>query len=151
MTLHQLDAQEDHGMIYAQSDFAWPHRATGDDLYTRAGALAGDMLVELLPKLQQGPLRGVPQDDRLASRAPRPKPEDAYVEPWEWECEHLVDFACGAGFFRTPWMRLGEDIFFMRTGVGAEVGRRMPGQYLLQGSQLTVQCKDGLAHLEIQV
>ncbi len=151
VTLHALDEREDHGPIYAQESFVWGHRQSGADIYAIAGELAGRMLAQLLARARLGGLTAMPQDHLRASRAPRPKPEDAFVEPSTWRCEALVDFACGAPFFRAPWLRLGEDTFFVRCGIAAEPGRNIPGHYVLQGSTLVVQCKDGLAHLEIQV
>ncbi|HET6343843.1 MAG TPA: formyltransferase family protein [Myxococcota bacterium] len=150
LTLHGIDAREDHGPIYAQEPFVLPPRATGEALYGVAGELAGRMLVAALGRAAVGGLVGVPQDEGRASRAPRPKPEDARVEPLAWTCAHLLDFACGAPYFHTPWLPLGPDIFHVRRGLRAEPGIRIPAEYVLQGSTLVVQCKDGLAHLEIQ-
>ncbi len=151
VTLHALDRHEDHGPIHAQRAFPLPRRVTGDWIYDQAGRLAGQMLAELLPRAASGPLPSVPQDDAAADRAPRPVAEDLEVVPLEWGCEHLVDFACGAPFFRAPWLRLGPDTFHVRTGLRAEPGRQLPAQYVLQGEVLVVQCRDGAAHLEIQI
>lgn len=150
MTLHGLDTLEDHGPIYAQQPLVLPPRATGEALYNVAGTLAGRMLAQLLTGAALGELVGTPQDHTQASRAPRPKPEDLYVEPQEWACEHLVNFACAAPYFRAPWLRLGEDTFYVRAGVAAEPGAAIPGQYVLHGDSLAVQCKDGVAVLRIQ-
>lgn len=150
LTLHALDAREDHGAIFAQQPFVLPPRATGEDIYSIAGALAGRMLVPLLNQLASGELPRVSQNESAATRAPRPTAEDAMIEPGKWQCEALVNFACGAPFFRTPWLKLGDDIFFVRRGVSATPGMRMPAEYVLQGGLLHVQCADGVAQLEIQ-
>jgi methionyl-tRNA formyltransferase len=151
VTLHALDRGEDHGPIYAQRRLSMPPRASGAKLFGIAGELAGRMLIDLLERASRGPLRGTPQDHAVATRAPRPKPDDAFVDPLEWDCEHLVRFACGAPFFRPAWFRLGSDTFFARRGLRAEPGRRLPAQYVLHGSTLVLQCRDGVAQLEIQV
>lgn len=150
VTLHALDRREDHGSIYTQESFIMPARASGAEIFQVAGALAGPLLVALIEEANRGLLRGVPQDHSAATRAPRPKPEDALVEPTDWECDRLVNFACGAPFSRSAWMRLGDETFHIRRGIEAEPGRFMPAQYLLQRARLIVQCKDGVAHLEIQ-
>lgn len=151
MTLHGLDPGEDHGPIHAQEWFAPSSLASGDVIFRTAGKLAGKMLVPLLAKAVDHDLAGVPQDHRRATRAPRPRPEDAHVTPAAWSCEALVRFACGAPYFRTPWLTLAEQNYFIRRGLKAEVGRKVPGEHAVMGDTLVVQCRDGTAHLEIQV
>lgn len=151
ISLHALDEKEDHGVIYAQESFVRPRRATGEELYTLAGRLAGRMLLDSLARADTGTLVGVPQDHAKAIRAPRPTSEDVFVNPTDWGCEALVDFCSGAPFFRTPWMRLGDEVFFANAGLFCEPGRRLPGHYLQHGSELVVGCRDGLAHLSVQV
>ncbi len=92
LTLHALDAREDHGAIYAKETFTPSSLATGDVIFRQAGILAGKMLAPLLAKAVTMDLEGVPQDHSKASRAPRPKPEDAFVEPLKWSCESLIRF-----------------------------------------------------------
>jgi methionyl-tRNA formyltransferase len=151
VTIHAIDEREDHGCIYAQAPFAAPHAASGDELYRLAAQVAAPLLLEVLARAAARALSGIPQDDAGACRARRPRAEDVLIEPATWGCRHLVDFCCAAPFFRTPWIRFGEEVFFIRRGVAAEPGRHMPGQYGLAGATLIVRCKDGLAHLEIQV
>lgn len=151
VTLHALDAKEDHGQIYAQEPFLLRPRATGAELYQIAGTLAGQMLASLLDQAACGSLIGLPQDHAKASRAPRPSPEAARIDPGQWDCEPLVNFASGAAYFRAVWMRLGEETFFLRRGLWAKKGRRIPAQYVHQGETLVLQCRDGLAGVEVQV
>ena len=149
MTLHIIDSKEDHGPIVAQQ----PYRlqlGSGADLYQQAGHCAGIMLPPLLgTSPEQWQPR--PQDHRGATRAPRPTAEDAYIDPSAWGADDLVFFATGAPFFRTPWMRLGADVFYLRRGIEAQPGRMIPGQYVLQRSTLAVRTRDGVALLEVQI
>lgn len=149
MTLHGLDAREDHGPIYAQRPFDIAPRVTGEALYNSAGRLAGDMLAALLGRACQGIVEGTPQAGS-PTRAPRPKPEDALIEPAAWDCEPLVNFACGAPYFRAAWMRLGDRTFHIKAGLSAQAGARLPGDYVLQGDILAVGCRDGVAQLQVQ-
>lgn len=150
LCLHAIDAREDHGPIYAKEWFAPSSLATGDVIFRMAGILAGRMLAPLLATAVHHDLVGAPQDHSRASRAPRPKPEDAFVEPMKWGCEALVRFASGAPYFRAPWLTFGDDTYFIRRGLMAEVGRRLPGEHVRVGDRLIVQCRDGLAHVEVQ-
>lgn len=151
VTLHGIDAREDHGPVFAQAPFVAPRRATGEELYHLAATVAAPALVDVLERARAGALVGTPQTEQGASRAPRPRPEDVRVDPAAFGCEHLCDFCCGAPFFRTPWLRLGDDFFSVRRGLSAEPGRTLPGEYAVSGQTLVVACNDGLAHLEIQV
>jgi methionyl-tRNA formyltransferase len=151
VTLHGIDHLEDHGVVFAQAPFVAPRRATGEELYHLAATVAAPVLVDVLERARAGALVGKPQSEHGVSRAPRPGPADVRVEPAAFGCEHLVDFCCGAPFFRTPWLRFGQDVFSVRRGLIAEPGRTVPGEYALSGTTLVVACRDGLAHLEIQV
>jgi methionyl-tRNA formyltransferase len=151
VTIHAMDAREDHGLIFAQSRFVLTPRASGEEIFAAAARLAGQMLLDCLRRASRDQLGGTAQDDRRATRAPRPKPEDAFVVPSDWSAEALVNFASGAPFFRTPWLRFHEEPFFIRQGLRVEPGRSLPAQYVLNGSTLIVACKDGLAHLEVQI
>jgi methionyl-tRNA formyltransferase len=155
VTLHALDRREDHGSIFAVEPFGLPHGADGPELYRIAGDLAGRMMLALLGQLSDRLPRGTPQVDSLATRAPRARPEDVQIEPKAWRAQHLLDFACGAPYFRTPFVRFGDesggDTFFIRRGLSFDLGRPLPAQYVLSGSTLVVQCEDGVVHLEIQV
>jgi methionyl-tRNA formyltransferase len=149
LSIHAIDTHEDHGEIYSQEDFIIPRRATGDDIYRLAGKQAGYMLAQALRLLATQELQGKPQDHALKSRARRPRAEDAMIEPHLWKCEHLVNFATGAPFFITPWMRLGNETFFIKRGLHAEPMRRMPGEFVEMPPYISVQCQDGVAHLEL--
>ena len=150
VTVHGIDAREDHGPIYGSTPFVMPSAASGEQIYRLAGRVAGTLLGSVLARMAASQLVGIPQDDARATRAPRPKPEDALVRPSEWDCGPLRDFACGAPFFRTPWLRFDDQLFFVRRGLDAERGRRAPVEYALQGSTLVVRCRDGVVHFEVQ-
>lgn len=151
VTVHGLDRKEDHGPVFTQAAFELPPLASGPELYGLAGQVAGELLGETLTRLSRGTARGTPQNHALATRAPRPRPEDARVFPEEWRCVDLVNFSCAAPYFRAPWLTLGGETFHLRRGLGAEVGRRLPGEYVVRGAELMVVCGDGVARLEVQV
>ncbi len=149
VTIHGLDPREDHGPIYAHDAFERRPRMSGESLYGAAVATAFPMLRRVLQKLNAGTLVGTSQDETQATRAPRPTPDDARIEPGRWECEHLVDFACAATFFCMPWMQLGGDRFHIARGVSAEPNATLPGEFVQKGTSLIVQCRNGVAHLEL--
>ena len=128
VTLHAPRPPRGPRPIYEQRGFSWPelrHRLA------RSSAPRPRSPVRMLRSCSIGPVRaarGHPhRTKRQATRAPRPQPEDARIEPLEWSCRHVVDFASGAVFFRAVWMRFGEQIFFARRRPAAEVGSPHPG------------------------
>lgn len=150
VSLHRLDVREDHGPVLAQAEFALPQRASAEDVYRLAARVAAPLLIDVLAAARAGTLVGAPQDHSQATRAPRPQPQDAYFESQQWACETLVNFCCVAPFSRAAWTRLGEEVFFVRRGVASLPNRRMPVHYMLEGTRLFVQCRDGVAELEVQ-
>ena len=144
VTLHALDRREDHGVILDQAPFRLPRRATGAEIYGIAGDLAGKMYLELLRGVVNELPLGRPQDHARATRAPRPRPEDVEVVPAEWQCERLADFACGAPYFRAPFLKLGDETFFVRCALAVELGRHPVRAHGLDARR-TVQGRRGSA------
>ena len=151
ISIHALDRKEDHGPVFARATVDLPALASGVEIYSIAGRVAGDILGETLERLWNGTARGLPQEHGEATRAPRPCPEDACVIPGEWACWDLVNFSCAAPYFRAPWLKLGGETFHIRRGLKGEPGKQLPGEYVLVGAELLVACRDGVARLEIQV
>ena len=150
ITLHAIDEHEDHGPIYNQEFFAIPSRSTGDTLYRLAANHAASLCEQILKQACVGSLEGTAQDDTLACKAPRPKAEDALIDPAEWGCEALLNFCCAAPYFRIPWLKMGEDPYFIMRAIRTMPGDTLPGESVVQGKSLFVQCKDGVCELEIQ-
>ncbi len=150
VSIHQLDLREDNGPLLHQGAISLQAMDTGSQIFERVGKWVGRELQKVLAQELLGQLRAVPQGQPDGPRATRVKPEDVFVEPRNWSCGHLVRFACGAPYFRAPWLRMGEDTYYIRRGIEAVPGRKIPAQYALVGSELFVGCADGVARLEIQ-
>ncbi len=152
VTLHQLDAHEDHGPIYAAQRFVRPPRASGEALFALAAELAGPLLVQVLLAAKEGALRGMEQEHTRATRAPRPQPHDRVIEPGAWSCEQALDFACAAAYFGGAEVRLGEGDqggVRLRRGLRAELGARLDPPKQRAGEEVGVQCRDGAAYFEV--
>ena len=150
ISLHGIDEQEDHGPIYMQQSFPIPGRSTGDTIYRLAASHAANLCEQILQRAALGSLEGTAQNHAEATRAPRPKAEDALIDPSDWNCEALVNFCCAAPYFRTPWLKMGEDPYFIMRAIKAMPGETLPGDSAVQGKFLFVQCRDGVCELEIQ-
>ncbi|MEO1483584.1 MAG: formyltransferase family protein [Myxococcota bacterium] len=149
VTVHRLEAGEDNGEIYGSASFRRRPRMRGEDLYRASIDCVFPIVVRTLRSVAAGALQGVPQDDTQASRAPRPSPEDAYIDPNVWGCEQLTDFAVAATFFCAPWLQLGGERFWVRGAATPGPGESLPGHYAVVDDLLVVNCVDGLARLEV--
>lgn len=150
VTVHLMDAGEDHGPIVQSTPFSWPSQANGMQITTLAGKMAGGTLLQTLRQLRNAPLRVVTQAHKEATRAPRPRSEDVKIEPLEWRGQALLDFACAAPFFKTPWLQIGSDTFFIRSGVHFTPNVRIPGDFALFDNFLNINCQDGFVCLQLQ-
>jgi len=71
VTLMQMDEGLDTGDILVQRECAIEPHETAAALHDRLAALGADLLVEALPDLLAGRIPARPQDERLASHAPK--------------------------------------------------------------------------------
>lgn len=88
-TVHRMDAGWDTGPILAQARFPVPADPRAPDLERALMTLGGRLLVEALPRLVDGSLRPVSQDDLAATAAPVPAPADWWLltslpAAWAW-------------------------------------------------------------------
>ncbi|MBT6490204.1 MAG: hypothetical protein HOK97_10610 [Deltaproteobacteria bacterium] len=146
VTLHWLDAKEDHGPILARGSAQVFPQMAGDDVYRAGGECAGRLLKPLLESMVQKVPAGEEQVDSPGPRAKRPDADDATVsDPENWDCQHLINFFTGATWFSQCSLLLGDDIFRIKQGIRVFKGQTMPAQFMVVGEEITVQCRDGLA------
>ena len=151
VTVHWLDAQEDHGAILAQGSTQVFPAMAGDDVYQAGGECAGRLLKPLLESMAQEMPVGEVQSGEPGPRASRPTAQDATVsDPEAWGCEHLVNFMTGAAWFADCGLELGDELYPVEKGVKVFRGQKMPAQFMVVGEEITVQCRDGLAVLKLK-
>jgi methionyl-tRNA formyltransferase len=146
VTIHWLDAKEDHGPILARGSAQVFPGMAGDDVYRAGGECAGRLLKPLLESMVLKVPAGEEQVGIPGARAKRPVAADATISnPESWSCQHLLNFITGASWFTQCSLLLGDDVFELERGVKVFLGQRMPAQFMVVGEEITVQCKDGLA------
>jgi methionyl-tRNA formyltransferase len=79
----QMDAGLDTGSILAQTVQPITNTMTGGELHDQLALLGAQMLVRLLPKLAAGQVTPQPQDNALASYAPKLEKAEAELD---WSC-----------------------------------------------------------------
>lgn len=98
LTIHLMDEGLDTGPILLQERIAVPEGIRQTDFERELSARAGPLLVKALDGLIAGEIVPAPQDERLATAAPEPAPED-YVVPTDRPARWAYNFVRGVAPF----------------------------------------------------
>jgi methionyl-tRNA formyltransferase len=79
ITIMKMDAGLDTGPILRQRAISIAPDETGQSLHDKLAALGGELLIETLPGYLSGEIQPQPQDDALATFAPRIQKEEGHV------------------------------------------------------------------------
>jgi methionyl-tRNA formyltransferase len=99
VTVHVATRQADAGPIVRQEVIAIPRGWSSSELYLAASRSGASLLREAVRDLEQGTTRLTPQDERLASTAPRVRPGTQMVPFAHWNVERVWHFLAGLH----PW------------------------------------------------
>jgi len=80
VTIMRMDQGLDTGPILSQKPIPIPEDMTAGECFGALARLGADLLVETLPKYVQGELQPQPQEDALATYAPRLQKEDGKLD-----------------------------------------------------------------------
>lgn len=147
VSIMRMEAGLDTGPVYLKRSLPVPKGATTGSLTPLLAAMGGELLVEVLRRLAEDGMRPAPQDDGLATLAPRIKPERGRLEfalP-----AHLLERQIRAF---DPWPGTffefaGEHIKVLSAAVGPAVSPTLsPGQ-VIEGQGLAVSCGEGTSLL----
>lgn len=94
VTIMRMDEGVDSGPILLQEETSIGPAETFGMLHDRLAILGAELLVIALAMLQAGTLQPKPQDDRLATSAPRLRREDGLI-PWRSDCRKIVSLIRG--------------------------------------------------------
>lgn len=95
VTVHGMNERADAGAIFAQEAFDLPRGFPVDRLYARKASLGGELLLRVLEQLESGEARSTPQEETLASYAPRVPHGTKLVDFSEWDVERVWHFLRG--------------------------------------------------------
>lgn len=80
ITIMKMDAGLDTGPILSQRAIPIAADETGQSLHDKLAQLGGDLLIETLPGYIDGTIRPIPQDDALATFAPRIDKDEGRID-----------------------------------------------------------------------
>jgi len=94
LTTFFLKNKVDTGNIIYQEKTVIEPDDTFDDLYKKLSEMAGPVIEKTLDLIESGQVKEIPQDNSLASPAPKIKPEDCLID-WTLPVDKCVNFIHG--------------------------------------------------------
>lgn len=147
ITIMQMDAGLDTGPMLRARAIPIAPDETGASLHDRLAALGAELLIDTLADWFAGTITPQPQDDALATLAPRISKDEGrirWAEPAAAIERTVRAFTPWPGTF-TEWN--GALLKVLRASVLP--GAALPGQVALRGGALTVGTGEGLLRLEL--
>lgn len=145
ITIMRMDAGLDTGPILTQRAIPLAAGETGASLHDKLAVLGGQLLIDTLPGYLAGEIRPQPQDEALATLAPRIQKENGRID---WAQPAAVIDRTVRSF--TPWpgtfTRWEGKLLKVLSGEAApsEVASDEPGRVVLLGERLAVATGAGL-------
>lgn len=150
VTVHRATARADAGPVLGQESFALA-RGMGIVALHEENARAGArVLMEVLDSAEAGRFTEAPQDDALATPAPRVAPGAAMVNFRDWEVERVWHFLAGlVPMFREPLRETGGRGVRYAAVQGFERGETeaAPGSVTRTAHGWSLHCRGGLVNL----
>ncbi len=149
VTTFFLQQQVDTGAMILQRPMAIGPDETAGEVHDRMMHLGADAVLETVRRIEAGAAVAQPQDDALATPAPKIFPEDARI-PWARPAGAVHNHVRGLSPHPGAWTCHGETLLKVyRTRQAAGAGT--PGTVLEAGPRLLVACGEGAVEvLELQ-
>lgn len=148
LTIHRVSPGEDDGDIITALPVPLPSGTAGEDLVDDLAALAAAHINDAVARVAAGE-RGTPQDESLATRAPRPGPSDVVIDP-SWSARRIFTFARGVGRWNNLVVHAAGEVHRVLDAVDVEEGRQLPGEQVLIGDELLLGTSDGVVRLQVR-
>lgn len=153
ITLQRMVKKLDAGDVFLQKKVSIESNETSGQLLARLAEMGGDLVLEGLKKIEKGEICLLPQNEELASYAPKLEKIESNLD-WSLAAQRLSDTIRAFQPWPVAQMQLnGETLRVFRTEqVAGRAGAR-PGDILSdRQTYLEVQCGDGkaLRLLEVQ-
>ncbi len=146
ITIMKMDAGLDTGPILSQRAIPIADDETGQSLHDKLAELGGELLIDTLPGYLNGSIQPIPQDDSLATFAPRIDKNEGRID-WTQSAEQIARtvraFTPRPGTF-TYWK---DHLLKILTGQSLE-GSAPTGAVVEQNGLIAVGTGNGLFRLE---
>ncbi|MBW3589064.1 MAG: methionyl-tRNA formyltransferase [Actinobacteria bacterium] len=150
VTIMKMDEGLDTGPILFQSELEIGARETAGQLMTRLTALGGEALVRTLDLMEEGDIVPLPQDDSLATVAPKLNSADARID-WELSAKEIERRIRALSPDPGAWTtRNGKRVKIWQARVVPEAGSIAGGLANRDGEMVVATREGGLLVLELQ-
>jgi methionyl-tRNA formyltransferase len=139
----------DTGAIVLQRRVPVGPDETAGELHDRLAVIGAEAVVETVRRIERGVVEAVPQDDALASPAPKLFKEDMQVD-WRKNARSVHDHVRALSPYPAAWATLpdGSLLKLFQTAVLAEEGQQgAPGEVLEAAERIVVACGEGAVEL----
>lgn len=148
VTIMRLVKELDAGPILATVDRLIDPNETSDQVERDLANLGADLLVSTVDEIAAGRAREIPQDDRLASYAPRITKDEGLID-WSWPAERVHNLIRGL----YPWPHAftfvgGRRLILRRSTWSPNDSGASPGTIVAaDGDRLEVAAGSGVVHI----
>lgn len=149
LTAFFLRKKVDTGDIIYQEKIIIGRDETFDELYLKMSLLAGPALEKSLNIIEQGEFKPIPQDNRLATPAPKLSPEDCLID-WGFPAVHVTNFIRGLSSVPGAYTyHKDRKLKILRAGIAGprDVNDLRPGRIREDKNRLLVEVADGIVEL----
>ena len=117
---------------------------TSEQVFDELSVLGADLLIECLPKIVSGELKGVPQDASLATHAAMIAKEEGQID-WDRSAKALESHVLGMYSWPIAFTSLNGEVFKIHAAKAAERRTKaVPGTVVSSGKEgIGVACGDG--------
>lgn len=148
VTIFFLDEQVDTGKFLLQKHVAIGPDDTTGDVYGRLMSLGADALVEAVERIKGGDYTLIPQDDAVATSAPKLFPDDAKID-FNQKTSDVINHIRAMNPFPMAWILLdGKKLKVYKAIFGNADIIVLPGEVLVSRDRLLVGTLDGTVQLE---
>ena len=149
VSIMRMEAGLDSGPVLHQVATTIGEHETGGELTRRLAALGAEALVETLGRIPRHALGGQPQDDALATYAPKVTRDTARID-WTGDAAQVARTIRAFDPAPAAWTRLG-DTEIKLFGARPVEGAGAPGAIVTGSGRLTVAAGDGAVEIaEVQ-
>jgi methionyl-tRNA formyltransferase len=148
LSIHRVSPGEDDGELISALPIPLTPGTAGEDLVDDLAVLAAAHINDAVMRVAAGE-RGTPQDESLATRAPRPGPDDVIIDP-SWPARRIYGFARGVGRWNNLVLSAGGEAHRVLDAIDVEEGRQLPGEQVLLGDELLLGTSDGVVRLLVR-
>lgn len=149
VTTFFLEASVDTGNVILQRRMPIGPDETAGEVHDRMMELGAEAVLETVRRIESGEVRPLPQQNALATPAPKIFKEDARI-PWGEPARRVHNFIRALSPYPGAWTMHGDTLLKIYRARPAE-GSGMPGEVLEAPGRLVVACGEGAVELiEVQ-